>query len=505
MRPLDESLRSPVPAATGKAGSRQGGREEIGEAPRAFQDVIADTGRQKAQGQGPAISDANQPIDNSSANGLQGRLGDDTATGGRDRRSSIGRNGMEGTWDASSLQDLGNGVAEDAIAAGKDRLSDSLSVREHALKRLRRVGLAGKEHAPSRSDPAAGSEQHADAQAQKADADARGKVRAGGGVPDAVRTDAGQEDPSGPADPAKGTVDDLLTLLGAAAAVTAGLQQPKDEADRSSGDRTVPGNAVGIEGGEAVADIVPDESLHAEKDASDSDQLFRFARADGKGQAMSMTISADGEKAVVDTGKPAAASKAENVTVLEARRYLGLAMNANAASVTSAIAGDSEWAQLIQSGATLGQPEASGQVGKTLNTLKIQLHPIDLGTVTATLRLKDDELQVDLKVESGEAFRQLRDDQGEMVKALRAQGFAVDQVNIVFNAGGDASGGGSQQQQAQTAPGQQGREHAGEGSGQGRQRQNDAQASTAGRWAGNDGLDGAPVDAERPRAGYVYM
>ncbi|MDK1488524.1 flagellar hook-length control protein FliK [Sinorhizobium sp. 7-81] len=503
MKPLDESLRSPIPAATGKAGSRQGGREEIGEAPRAFQDVIADTGRQKAQGQGPAISDANRPIDNSSANGLQGLLGDDTATGGRDRRGSIGRNGMEGTWDAASLQDLGNSVAEDAIAADKDRSSDSLSVREHALKRLRRVGL-GKEHAPVRSDPAAGSEQHADALPQKADAVARGQVRAAGGVPDEVRTEAGQEDPSGPADP-KGTVDDLLTLLGAAAAVTAALQQPEDEADRSSGGRPVPGNAVGIEGGEAVTDIVPDESLHAEKDASESDQLFRFARADGKGQAMSMTISADGEKAVVDTGKPAAASKAENVTVLEARRYLGLAMNANAASVTSAIAGDSDWAQLMHSSATLGQPEASAQVGKTLNTLKIQLHPIDLGTVTATLRLKDDELQVDLKVESGEAFRQLRDDQGEMVKALRAQGFAVDQVNIVFNAGGDASGGGGQQQQAQTGPDQQGREHAGEGSGQGRQRQNDAQGSAAGRWAGNDGLDGAPVDAEHPRAGYVYM
>ena len=60
------------------------------------------------------------------------------------------------------------------------------------------------------------------------------------------------------------------------------------------------------------------------------------------------------------------------------------------------------------------------------------MHPIDLGMVTATLRLKDDELHVEIKVETGDAFRQLSDDQSAMVKALRAQGFAVDQVNIVL-------------------------------------------------------------------------
>lgn len=294
-------------------------------------------------------------------------------------------------------------------------------------------------------------------------------------------------------------------MLGAAAAITAALQQPEGEADRLSGERTVPGNTARINGGEGLADAVPDDGLQGEKDVSEPDQLFRFARADGKGQTVSMAISRDGEKAVVDNTKPGTTSKAENVTVLEARRYLGLAMNPNAASVTGAIAGDSGWTQLMQSSTALAQSDTSGQVGKTLNTLKIQMHPIELGTVTATLRLKDDALQVDLKVESGEAFRQLRDDQGEMVKALRAQGFAVDQVNIVFNAGGDASSGGSAQQQAQTAPGQQGREHAGEGSGQERQRQDSAQAAAAERWAGNDGQGDAPVDAERTRAGYVYM
>ncbi|MDK1378015.1 MULTISPECIES: flagellar hook-length control protein FliK [unclassified Sinorhizobium] len=502
MRPLEESLRGPTPAPTGKAASRHGGREESGQASGAFEDAIADAGRQKAPGRGPATSDAKQQTDNPPEIGSQAPTDNVTAADGRKIRASIGRNGLDGSWDAETLHDLGNGGAEDKNAAANRSTSDARSVREQAMKRLQRMGLANKERTPSGRDP--GGEQDMNALAQKMAALAREQARAGAAATPEARAGAEQEDAFGTTEPAKGTVDDLLTMLGAAAVITAALQQPEGEG-RVSGDRTVPGNAARIKAGEGLADLTPDDGLHGESDVSESDQLFRFARADGKGQAVSMAISRDGEKAVVDNAKPATTAKAENVTVLEARRYLGLAMNPNAASVTGAIAGDSGWAQLMQSSTALAQADASSQVGKTLNTLKIQMHPIELGTVTATLRLKDDELQVDLKVESGEAFRQLRDDQGEMVKALRAQGFAVDQVNIVFNAGGDASSGGNAQQQAQTAPGQQGREHAGEGSGQERQRQDGAQAAATERWAGNDGLDDAPADAERNRAGYVYM
>lgn len=505
MRPLEESLRSVVPVATGKAGSRQSGKEQAEDAPRAFEDVVADATRQKTQGQSSASGDANHPTDSSSANGSQRAPAEVAAAGGRESHASVGRDGLEVRWDGTSLQGLGNNGAEDVIATGNRPSSDTLSIREHAMKRLQRLGLTGKERSSSVSDRAARGELDMDALAQNVAALTRGQATSEIGAPAEVVAGAEQEDASGSAEPTKGTVDDLLSMLGAAAAVTAALQSPEGKKDRVPGEHNGAGNAARIEG-EGVGDIHPDEGLAVENDASEADQLFRFARADGKGQAVTMNISKDGEKAVVDNTRPTAASKAENVTVLEARRYLGLSMNPNTASVTSAIAGDSGWAQLMQSSTAMAQSGSSSQAGKTLNTLKIQMHPIELGTVTATLRLKDDELQVDLKVESGEAFRQLRDDQGEMVKALRAQGFAVDQVNIVFNAGGDASSGGGAQQQAQTAPGQQGREHAGEGSGQERQSQDGAQASAAERWgAGNDGLDDAPVDVERNRAGYVYM
>jgi chemotaxis protein MotD len=235
-----------------------------------------------------------------------------------------------------------------------------------------------------------------------------------------------------------------------------------------------------------------------------ADQVFRFARADGKGQAVSMSVASDGDKAVAKNEASAATAKAETVTVVEARRYLGLAPSSNAAAVTSQIASNPEWARALQPGSAGDQaPLTQASTGKVLNTLKIQMHPIDLGMVTATLRLKDDELQVEIKVETGDAFRQLSDDQSAMVKALRAQGFAVDQVNIVFNAS-DSSGNNNAQQQAQAQTGQQGREAAGDGA-KGQRNDNGGQDQSRERWTGNEGTGDASSGAELNRTGDVYM
>jgi flagellar hook-length control protein FliK len=258
----------------------------------------------------------------------------------------------------------------------------------------------------------------------------------------------------------------------------------------------------------AKADARVATDANAVKNATQagSDQVFRFARADGKGQTVSMNLASDGDKAVVKNDVPSTTAKAESVTVLEARRYLGLAPTSNAAAVTNQIASNPEWARALQPSAATSTPVAQAATGKVLNTLKIQMHPIDLGTVTATLRLKDDELHVEIKVETGDAFRQLSDDQNAMVKALRAQGFAVDQVNIVFNAS-DSSTSSTAQQQAQPQAGQQGREALGDGTGQGKGQRNDNGSQQQGRerWTGNEGTSDASSGAELNRAGDVYM
>jgi chemotaxis protein MotD len=101
--------------------------------------------------------------------------------------------------------------------------------------------------------------------------------------------------------------------------------------------------------------------------------------------------------------------------------------------------------------------------GKVVNTLKIQMNPIDLGLVTATMRLSGDALNVDLKVETGAAYRQLKEDHGKILEALRSQGYTVDNVTISMapvdrsDAGNQSSAQGqSSQQQSLLQQGQGG-------------------------------------------------
>ena len=209
-------------------------------------------------------------------------------------------------------------------------------------------------------------------------------------------------------------------------------------------------------------------------EASDG-KTFRLSRADGRGQSMDIHIGTEdhGEQGVKSKGD------VENVTVLESRRYIGLAQNS--ASVTAAISGDKEWAQAMQPGSALSNAAEWTSTGKVVNTLKIQMTPIDLGLVTATMRLSGDALNVDLKVESGAAYRQLKEDHSKILESLRSQGYTVDNVTISMAPVEKADTG--TQANAQSQSGQQSLQH-GQG-GEARERQ----SQTAQR--GNGGFDGA--------------
>lgn len=487
MRALDESLRAPPPTQTAKTGARAGGKEQ---APGAFEDAVATAGRQKANGQGAqGSSEGNGDAADGVNSGAAGLIGNGSIKGGEAKVSITkpAHNRAPGDLEDPSLENHN---------AQKERFS--LAERERDAKRLASAkATQAREHAGA-SDAAGETADLAARMAalsrglNKAQASGAQGVEGNGEPTDATAGSDAKTSPSA-------SVDDLLTLLG-------GNAMPSTRADAQGGAAGV--HALGERGAKGIAHGEMIDAHGANAGGADgeqeTDRLFRFARADGKGQAISMSISKDGERATVDAARSSA--KAENVTVLEARRYLGISMNTNSTNVTNAITGDAGFAQSLQPSAALDQPGAWAQAGKTLNTLKIQMHPIELGLVTATLRLKDDELQVELKVENGEAFRQLRDDQSEMVKALRAQGFAVDQINVVFNSGSDASTGGSSQQQQQAQAGQQGRERAEDGGGQGRQRQDgDSQGSVAERRVGNGGTDDAVAGTERSRTGHVYM
>ncbi|ASY55295.1 flagellar hook-length control protein FliK [Sinorhizobium sp. CCBAU 05631] len=493
MRPLEETFRAPAAALGTRSGSRQGGNEQVAGEPGAFESVVADAGRQKASAQG-AIQDAGSDAVDALPDGAE-TAGTEFTIGNRKPSILIASAAVTGTGRLSTPSAPGHAQGDPNGALLEGQQSSELKVvRDKGNRQFSAASIAGEEA----GDPE-------DKTATDSPKDHR--LVETGAAESSGASDQMSNSNAASGAPANGPVSDLLTLLGGnapeAMQIDSAGGEITDKTMRSAVDRTA---GPAAEMSNILSDATAEDGSRTEQQGdAGSDRLFRLARADGKGQAVSMTISAGGEATAVENGNSSASARAETVTVLEARRYLGVAMNTNSAAVAGAIAGDGEWAQALQSSPLLAQPEASNHAGKTLNTLKIQMHPIELGTVTATLRLKDDELQVDLKVETGEAFRQLRDDQSEIVKALRAQGFAVDQVNVVFNAGGDASSGSGSHPQTQAQLGQSGGERTGGDSGQGRQQQDGGAAAQAETWWGNDGTDDASGGVEHSRAGDVYM
>lgn len=512
---VDDNLLAASPVRSGKAGAKSAGKSHDIDAANqksAFENAFADAGKKKQ----PVVSINGKPATESdavanpkptaaevlAASSKQNSIVDAEADGllSLQDRATENDGFMKSSLGSSTAADphvAGKAMAQSSSAAAKGDYSQKFSLMHASLAGIDED--TGKAVDGATTEKIAGLMKNADASATKS-GDKTAKLD---------DTSAANQ-PGDTADAVPGDVSQLLSLLDATqkpaaaspptgAATTPGMSEFQALAERAG--KAKPG---GKDGARAEGQTAGDASAVKNATQAGSDQVFRFARADGKGQAVSMSLTSDGDKTVAKNEASAATAKAETVTVLEARRYLGLAPSSNAAAVTSQIASNPEWARALQPGST-GTEASSTQAstGKVLNTLKIQMHPIDLGMVTATLRLKDDELQVEIKVETGDAFRQLSDDQSAMVKALRAQGFAVDQVNIVFNAS-DSSGNSNAQQQAQSQAGQQGREAAGDGS-RGQRNDNGGQEQGRERWTGNDGTGDASSGAELNRAGDVYM
>ncbi|MCY0093527.1 flagellar hook-length control protein FliK [Hoeflea ulvae] len=126
-------------------------------------------------------------------------------------------------------------------------------------------------------------------------------------------------------------------------------------------------------------------------------------------------------------------AKPRTVEVVESRRFTpSTQLSGNAQMLTSSLAEAGDTALAAQRVARTSSAAAAGtaQTGQTLHTLKLQLNPMSLGSVTAIMKLSGEELSVELKVESAEAYRQLSDDSQSIVKSLRAQGYAVEQITI---------------------------------------------------------------------------
>ena len=328
---------------------------------------------------------------------------------------------------------------------------------------------------------------------------------------DALETDTDQD-----SDEDDGGISDVLGLLkqepadGAVAlpAATAAHHLSAKAGEAGPADKKLDG--VDAKAGGHASDALAAVSSNVESGKADDVKLpgaesaeatdgrtFRISRADGRGVSMDVHIGTD------QAGAKDGAKKAdvENVSVLESRRYIGLMQNSNSAAVTAALSGDSEWARAMEPSSALSNAAEWTSTGKVVNTLKIQMNPLDLGLVTATMRLSGDALNVDLKVETGAAYRQMKEDHGKILEALRSQGYAVDNVTISMAPVERADTGnqaGSQASQQQSLP-QQGQ------GGEARERHNQTARTDGGfNGAGETGIEDARTGGSSGTGG-VYL
>ncbi|CAN7597647.1 flagellar hook-length control protein FliK [Mesorhizobium sp. LjNodule214] len=104
-------------------------------------------------------------------------------------------------------------------------------------------------------------------------------------------------------------------------------------------------------------------------------------------------------------------------------------MNQTTSSLIDAIASDGGLRQAFSTASASSQ--IASAVAVPTHILKIELHPAELGMVTASLRLAGEQLSIELKPETHEAYRHLTADSEAIVKSLRGLGFEVDKVAIL--------------------------------------------------------------------------
>src|SRR5690606_21042724 len=148
--------------------------------------------------------------------------------------------------------------------------------------------------------------------------------------------------------------------------------------------------------------------------ASGPDRNFRFINAKNGSLNNDLTSAAqsrDRSGAEGKTGMP----QTENVMVLDQRRFIGMQSSTNSASLMAAMVGDQAWTAAMQHDASLSNIASQSSSGSVVHTLKLQMTPHDLGTVTATLKMIGDQLHVHLTVETRAAHRQLSEDSSGML------------------------------------------------------------------------------------------
>jgi len=81
--------------------------------------------------------------------------------------------------------------------------------------------------------------------------------------------------------------------------------------------------------------------------------------------------------------------------------------------------------------AAANMPVLAAPQHQSAHVLKIELHPAELGAVTANLKVAGEQLSIEIQVENHEAYRRLSSDSDDLANTLRKLGYDVDRITIL--------------------------------------------------------------------------
>lgn len=143
-----------------------------------------------------------------------------------------------------------------------------------------------------------------------------------------------------------------------------------------------------------------------------------------------VSASEEGRASVADSTPDAAepARAAPRVTVVS-QQNVPAPMALTALVLVDSIAGS----ELLGAPNAAPTPNAihASATRASAQSLKIQLHPAELGMVTATLRFAGEQLSIELRVENHEAYRRLTSDSETIVSSLRDLGYDIEKVTVL--------------------------------------------------------------------------
>jgi chemotaxis protein MotD len=132
-------------------------------------------------------------------------------------------------------------------------------------------------------------------------------------------------------------------------------------------------------------------------------------------------------KAAQNTAQPAAGTKGDTAaTPLPTAQMVP--SSGSATSFAGALQQGGALARYAAAAAALAAGTPANAL--PLQSLSIQLRPVELGSVTANLKYAGSGLTIDIQVETPEAHRRLSNDSSDIVKSLQSLGFQVDKVTV---------------------------------------------------------------------------